>query len=401
MLDSATQLMSGSDAEVRDTLMENVRGIAEELEAEGAASDADRKLTDKAAGLLASAEVFGMRLPRELGGLDIPVVHQMEVIEAIAEIDASAAWCVMLTNNALGKIAEFFPDDAVACVFDGSRLPFASTIIAPKGKAVEVEDGYRVSGRWRFASGISRADWVACRSFVDGDPSRVVNLVVRASDVQILDNWDVVGLRATSSCDFIIEDAFVPASMTFLGDRSQQLRGEHMYVHERLRVSAYEHLAIATGVGRRALRELEGSLVKKSALPAAAAHREVVQTELSKLTIMLEALRTESHKYFDHIDVLRGEVPPELSSADREKARALTVYATDIATECVRVAFDRIGAEALSLPNPLERMLRDITTARAHVIVRDSAYPVHGAAILEDHGAQLGTPQESASLFFD
>ncbi|GIT69377.1 MAG: hypothetical protein Ct9H300mP27_04810 [Chloroflexota bacterium] len=83
-----------------------------------------------------------------------------------------------------------------------------------------VKGGYKVSGRWSFASGIRHSEWVAGGAVVKNqkeDAPQQIRLVVPTVQVQIHDNWQVVGLKGTGSCDYSISDVFVPEGLHGLG----------------------------------------------------------------------------------------------------------------------------------------------------------------------------------------
>jgi alkylation response protein AidB-like acyl-CoA dehydrogenase len=98
----------------------------------------------------------------------------------------------------------------------------------PSGQAVPVEGGYQVSGRWAFASGIRHAQWVSATTRVVGDGAAAPTLrrvVMPVAEVHIHDNWQVMGLQGTGSCDFSVTDLFVPERFSWDAQRARPQRG--------------------------------------------------------------------------------------------------------------------------------------------------------------------------------
>jgi indole-3-acetate monooxygenase len=372
------------DSSVRETLLSSVAAIRPALIEAASRSEAAGTLDGQAVAALRSAELWNMRLMRELGGLEVSINTQIAVLTALAEIDAASAWCTMVANNAVGTIGAYMGDTAVTEVFkDG--IPACAAVAAPEGRAISAPGGYRVTGTWRFASGIRHTDWIVASTLVDGDPARPILMVLRTAQVTIHDTWHVIGLRGTGSCDFSVEDHFVPEHLTVPAVKRLQLRGSRLYARSGIILAVYEHHAFALGLGRRALRELTVALVagKGSRL---AADREVVQSEVARLAIQLDAVESEARSYYASIEAVADLPTLEVDPMTGTKGRALAAWATEVAAECITAGFQRMGGLALYTPNPFEQLKRDIAAAQAHVLVNDAAFAAYGAAIFEEAG---------------
>jgi alkylation response protein AidB-like acyl-CoA dehydrogenase len=246
-----------------------------------------------------------------------------------------------------------------------------------------VDGGVSLSGYWRLCSGVHHSSWLRLTALVDGDPEHRVFAVVPQSAVEIHDTWHVLGLRATGSCDVSLSDEFVPTHRTLFSE--QRRRGGARYRLHGLPASSHEHVGIALGIGRRALGELAaavGAKVQARGVPA----REVVLTELGRLTLALESVTALASRSYardlallEDDDIDAGEVGLE--------GPALAAYATDIAGECVETAYRCAGTLALYEPNVFERLLRDMHGATQHVMVQDVNYAQLGTRRLTAAGA--------------
>ena len=195
----------GDSTQIGRDLLHSVALIADTLNNGAAESDAAGRLTEETLKALTSQGLWRMRLCKELGGLELPIVTQIEVLSALTTEDTSSAWCTMVANNGLAVLGATMPAAAVERVFRGG-VPRCSIVAPPGGSATPTEGGFVLNGTWRLASSIHHADWVYATAFVERDPSRLLPLAIPARDVQLLDTWNVVGLAGTGSKDFKLAD---------------------------------------------------------------------------------------------------------------------------------------------------------------------------------------------------
>ena len=194
-----------------DDILRGVSGLREQIEDGGRRSEELRTCPADLVALLREAGLFCLKVPAELGGVELPFVDQMRVFEEVARLDSNVGWTVMIGNGAAGLVSVRLCDEAVGRVFAGSTPPLTAAALFPPGVAIPDGDGYVVSGRLSFASGIRHAEWVALGALIADeagavDPSIGVRMfVVPRDQVTVHDNWDVAGLQGTGSCDFSVE----------------------------------------------------------------------------------------------------------------------------------------------------------------------------------------------------
>lgn len=335
---------------------------------------------------LYEAGLFWLKLPEALGGAEADPLIQIEVIAALAAIDASAAWTVMIGSQSTGLPAAWLPDEALEVVFGDGRTPVAAGSLMPSGTAERVTGGYRVSGRWAFASGIRHCQWVNATVRFEDDRSgglpSLRRVVVPTADVEIHDNWDAVGLKGSGSCDFSIVDQFVPESFSW-GFTDPPRRGGPLYLLGLPGYVAYEHAAIAVGVGEGALdlvianaagkaRGFEGSVV---------ADRPAFQRDLGRMDLQIRAARALTLDVFDDVwsglDAGRGPEPHQQAAM-----RSVASLATEISLDVVTRLYRYSGGEAVYASNDVQRCWRDLNTAGQHFLVSESAYENHGRFLL-------------------
>src|SRR6516164_8828724 len=177
-------------ATLRDELLAEVETIAPVVREYASQSEQLGRLAEPIIKAVRPTRLLRFICAHELGGCEADPLTVMEVCEALSRIDGSVGWT-------LGIIV-------------GAVQPRNST-------AEPVDGGYLVYGRWSFGSGIHFADWVLAGVLVPGrsPPAGLRVAVLPREQVTVHDNWQVAGLRGTGSCDYSIDDVFVPDNMTF------------------------------------------------------------------------------------------------------------------------------------------------------------------------------------------
>ena len=374
--------------EKRRVLMEAVESVRPILEAGAAESEEIGTLAKASVDALYDSGLFRLKLPHALGGAEADVITQLDVLEAVSRIDPASGWCLMIGAASVGSLGAFLPDESIEELFVGGRPPRTAGVQAPYGVATPVPGGYRLTGRWRFGSGIQHADWVSAGARVSaedhaGHPN-LLRVMVPRSQVKIHDNWHVMGLRGTGSCDFSMDDLFVPDRLAWDATSVEPRRGGGLYRLGRPGYVTNEHSAFALGVGRRALdavTELAASKIRGYNSSNLVANRPTFQRVLGQCDMQLRAARSLNVEILGEAwrCVCDGYTPPPPLQA---QMRSVATYTTDVAAEVASQAFRYGGGEALFADNILQQCLRDIHAAAQHQMVSDTAYENHGQFLL-------------------
>jgi alkylation response protein AidB-like acyl-CoA dehydrogenase len=370
----------------RTALLQAVDSVRATLTAHAEASESLRTLPEACVQALTETGLFAMKCPAVLGGAEADPVTQIDVIEAVTYIDPSAGWSLMIGNGSLAIIGAFLPEEAIAQLFTGDRLPHTAGALMP-GRAVPVAGGYRVTGHWSWGSGVRHADWLAAQTLVvssaDNRPQpRMV--VFPAAHAKIDDNWHVAGLKGTGSCDFSVADLFVPEAFTFDSMALEPQRGGPLYRLGLPGLVINEHVGFALGVGRRALDEildLAQSKRRGYAKQVALADRPVFQRAVAQAELRLRAARLLMLEVFERAwqTVCAGQSPEPRLQAEM---RSAATFVTDVALDVTAMAFRYGGGSAVWLNSTLQRCLRDLYVGASHLMVSDVAYEHYGQVVL-------------------
>jgi alkylation response protein AidB-like acyl-CoA dehydrogenase len=376
-------------ASKRKMLLDAVTAISETLRASGPKSEELGTLAPEAVAALRDSGMFRLKLCSELGGAEVDPVTEMLVLENLAYHDLTSGWCTMVGATAIASLGIFLPKTGLDRVFDGGRIPTGSISFFPAGRARRDGDGYRVSGRWRFNSGIRHAEWVVGGTVIeDAEPGQpgVMFSAFPAKDVTLYDNWGgVTGLRGTGSCDCSVDNYYLPKDLSFVWDLLQPapLRGGVSYLLPPFAYVAKEHGSVAIGGARRALDELItiATTTRGTFRTSKLDERQVVHRFIAESDLKLRAARALMHERYDALyDKVKAGKRPE--GADIADVRAICVHATDVAIAVATMAYHFAGNTGLHHPHVIGRLLRDLNTAGIHQVMSDTAYENHGKFLL-------------------
>ena len=372
-----------SDESLRDELLAEVEAVAPILTEHALHSEKLGRLDEPTVEGLRKTRLLRFACPRDLGGDEADPVIVMEILEAVTRIDGSAGWTLGILALTSAMAGAFLPVKTAQQIFAKGVPPMAG-MIGPRGKAEPVDGGYRVTGRWAFGSGIHHADWVIAGALLSGQPlpAGIRMVLLPQGQVVIHDNWQVAGLKGSGSCDYSIENVFVPDEMTF--PFMDAILGNAVTGGAALRLGlpafvAGFHMAIALGIARRALDEITEQAVEKGrgSPPSPLPTHPHFQFALGKAELQLASARALALQVLSSAwtEARAGRVPPPAMQAE---ARAAAVYITEVAQRVTTVAFQSAGGGALFDTNPLQRCFRDVHAAGQHFVVSQSAHRALG-----------------------
>jgi alkylation response protein AidB-like acyl-CoA dehydrogenase len=246
-----------------EQIWERTRALRPTIEAHRGEGDGLHHLPDTIARAIVEANVYRLLLPHEFGGEDVDPITYYDLVEEVSSYDGSAGWNYSIGSSTPVILGDLSPIRLGAIFVSPDSCIAASA--SPPGRAVEVEGGYRVKGRFAWASGVHQARWVVANCFVfDGDQMRksavgtpvALGLVMPKQDCNVLDTWHVVGMRGTGSTEFEVDGAFVPKDMAirFFGADSQH---PHPIFHLPPTYFGYNHVSVMNGIARSALAGLK------------------------------------------------------------------------------------------------------------------------------------------------
>jgi alkylation response protein AidB-like acyl-CoA dehydrogenase len=372
-----------ADTTTTPDLLERARSIEPLLRANADAGDKSGRLTDEVEDALHEHRLFGLWVPRELGGSELDPISSLEVVEQLAYGDASTGWVTMAAALAIGTGGAYLGDEAVSELFGGERLPVIAGQGTRPGTAVAQDGGHVLSGSWSFASGIKHSGYIHTLGVVEGTGEPRI-FVLPVDQATLIDNWDVMGLRATGSIDYTIDSVFVPETYSHFAVTDTPERGGNFYHLGIINIAGICHSGWALGVGRRMLDELATMARSKSGRPGQLVDSDSFAEGYGHAEAIYRAARALVFETWrDVTDTLdRGE---RLSLEQDTLIRLGTVHVTRAAQEVSRFVYASSGTTGLRAGD-IQRYFRDMHAGSQHVIP--------SAPILQRLGRQLAGLEE-------
>ena len=373
--------MDGAE-QVRGPLA-RARALAGDLDAAADEIERTQRFPEPLLTKLHESGLFRLFLPKSVGGEETPPADLLLAIEEVARHEGSVGWN-MFVANAAALIAPYIPEAAAREIFSDPRALVAWG--PPNPIKAKVEDGgYRVSGRWDFASGCRQATWmgVHCRiEEPDGSlrqdrygRAMIRTLLFPADKATLLDNWNPLGLKGTASESYTVEDLFVPEAFTGLREEPDTRR-------EPGPLFAFTMYGLyATGVAGTALGlasamldafiELAGKKTPRGM--SRLADTPAVQSGTAKTKVKLDAARALL------VTTLREiyERAPERDSIALEDRARIRLAATHVIHTSIATAdwvYKEAGVSAIFPGTPFERRFRDIHTLSQQIQAREVHY---------------------------
>jgi indole-3-acetate monooxygenase len=341
-----------------------------------------RRVPPALAEALAAAGLFQMYCPRSMGGPELPPLTVFRAIEEVSKADGSVGWCAMIAT-VFSAFAGWLPAEVGRTLCGQPPDLRVAGSLRPQGQASPVEGGYRVRGRWNFASGITHANWLHCSCVVmEGATPRLTPagtpetraLWVPAEAATIADTWSVVGMCGTGSQDFIIDEVFVPTAHTFsLGARPQE--SGPLYHPQLLLVTLWTStVANALGIARGAMDSFIELATCTSSTGSLTPLRErpFVQTRVAEAEAILSAARAYVVEAVGTAWEAVCAGVPDLSRPIAQARLAIT-HGMHEAMRAVDLVFHAAGTNAIYRTHPLEHYFRNIHVAVQH----NAAFPAH------------------------
>jgi len=369
-----------------------VRARADEIEAA-------RRLPPDFSAQLARHGAYRWWVPARLGGLDASLPAALRALEVLAEADASVAWCVFIAITS-STVLGFVPEATAREVFSRPETLIGG-VFAPTGRADAVPGGFRVSGRWSFASGTANADWLcaSCVFYEGGEPVRGPSgaprthmVLVPAREAELLlETWDVMGLCGTGSIDFRLHDVLVPVERVVGWSRVPSF-AHPLYAFPQMTLLASGFGPIALGLARAALDQLERLACEKrpSGSTRLLSERADVQAAIARSEARYAAAHAWLHEVMERAwtTARAGDVVP---LEQRRDVRLAALHAGESAVEVVDAAYRLAGATALHNRSPLQRVFRDLHAVTQHIALRPTFYELVGRTF-------VGIPKDTEFL---
>lgn len=365
--------------------------LADEISAVADEIEKTRRIPAALFARLHEARLCRMLLPRSFDGDEIHPGHYMRVIETIARRDASVAWNLFVANSAALLAAHLEP--VTAQIIFGP----ADALVAwgpPSAIVAKAEPGgYRVSGRWDFASGCRNATWMGAHCWVrdtEGElrknqygQSAVLSLLFPVAQATLLDTWDTIGLRGTASDSYSVEDLFVAEEFTGTREVPEARREPGpLYGFPMQGIYAVGVAGVALGTACEMLDAFKGlSSAKTPRGYTRLADSAAVQSGVARAAARIGAARAYILDTLDEIYAHAG-AKGAIGVEDRARVRLATSNAIQGGIEVADWVYKQAGVDAIFPGGDFQRRFRDIHTLSQQIQSRDTHFEAVGQVLL-------------------
>jgi alkylation response protein AidB-like acyl-CoA dehydrogenase len=359
-------------------LLERLQSLAPRLRATVEQSERRARLADDAVAALVENGLFRLWVPRRFGGLELDLPSTLEVYQAAAGIDGSIGWAVMIGCGGGLFAAKLEPDTAreifapAAAVIAGSG--------APDGRALRVPGGYKVTGRWRYASGAHYATTFTANCLIDGGPL-IRAMAFERSQVQIIESWDTSGMRGTGSHDFEVHEAFVPERRSFSVLTEAPYEQGPLYRVPFQVLTELPVLAVAIGIARHALQAF-GEFGRASDTQVQATYAKAH----AAWNIALASMRAQAQQSWT-----AACASVDLTACEAAQNTAACIQAIAGLKLALAELGSLAGMAALDRDNEFARATRDLVALSAHASVSPRGLAGAGATLLDSLCADSST----------
>lgn len=355
-------------------LIASARDLIPAIDRASARIERERRLPPEILEALYDARLFRMTIPRSCNGEEVEPATLFQVVEALAQGDASVAWCVGQANG-VATASAYLAAPVRDAIFGGRTAVVAAGPNNRKALAVTCDGGYRVTGNWRFASGSNHAAWLGGHCTVcerdgtpmadnGGKPLDQITVMFPKSSAVITDVWNVMGLKGTASNDYAVSDLFVPADHAYTRESDTDRReAGPLYRFSIFNLFGVSFSGLALGIARRALDDFIALAKTKTPYAGTAALREngVIQSQVGLSEMRLRSARTFVLDHFRTMYALAAQGTP-FTQEMRVANRTVTCFAIQQAREVMNFVYHAAGATAIFEEQPFERRFRDLNT---------------------------------------
>ncbi|GAA3706202.1 acyl-CoA dehydrogenase family protein [Gordonia hankookensis] len=350
--------------------------------------NAQRYVSRDFVALLKRAGMYRASTPAAFGGEPMPPSEFMTMVERVSAVDPATGWV-----SSFGSSLVYFAALPVATqkkiYADGPDIAYAGGLF-PMQEAEKVDGGYVCSGVWQFASGCRGADIIGVG--LAGGPQtegKPLTALVDPADVEIVDNWDVAGMKATGSHAVRADRLFVPEEMTFVRGGAPQV-DEPLTRYPSLAYAAQVLAVVTLGAARGALDyALEVGAARTSITGGSSkGNRPAYKAGLAEAEAELRSARAFFYETTDSVWA-KAVADEHISTDDKALLRLGATHAAHAGRRVVLQAFDLAGTGAIYETHPLQRYLQDALVPAQHAMLQTNTYEAAGALML---GLDAGIP---------
>jgi 3-hydroxy-9,10-secoandrosta-1,3,5(10)-triene-9,17-dione monooxygenase len=373
-------------AQLHAQLVAAARELIPVLKSRANEANKSGSLPDETIADFQQAGFFKIVQPEKWGGYELDPQAFFDVQMAVAEGCMSSAWVLGVVAIHNWQLA-LFDEKAAQDVWGDDPTTLISSSYMPVAKIEVVEGGFNFSGRWSFSSGSKHCEWAFLGGMIPpagpGEAPDMRTFLLPKSDYKIVENWDVMGLKATGSHDIVVENAFVPEYRTHKGIDAFTLNSPGNAVNEGALYKIPFGQIFPRAVSTSSIGALRGALkdyVDATAVRVGvndgkkAKDNPTAQYAIAEVTQIVDELELVLERDFDRsMAAARGEEEP-LTVDERVKMRWNSSLVSERCVAGIGKLMGCAGGSAVFADHVLNRPFLDLNAGRGHVANNPSNY---------------------------
>ncbi|WP_087974587.1 acyl-CoA dehydrogenase family protein [Oceanobacillus rekensis] len=357
------------DTGIYNKLMLSAEKIGRLAEEEALEADLNATISKNVVQLIKEENINRLIWPKIYGEPQIDFTTFTDMIKKVGYYNMSASWLTYF-YSLHNSWATFLPKHRMDEIFHADAL--LADIFAPMGKTEKVEGGFIINGKWDFVSGINYSDWVAVAAIhhFDGEPEpERLGLVVKVSELEIIENWNPLGLRGSGSNSIVIKDLFIPEDLTFRFNDipskkafNEAIESDYLY-YKPSYMSAFfiGFPAVALGGAERTISEYKKHILNVRRMDGSLkGETPKFQRVLAEMAINFQAAEALMKEYISLLEDKIDEYKPATTQALRAKVIKLCL-------DIVIKATVTLGAFVAIKGHPIEMISRDMINLSTHM----------------------------------
>lgn len=340
--------------------IDKIRSLSGEIEQKG-------KLPNFVLDLIYKKKLFKLFIPKELGGLMLPLPETLRIFDEAARIDGNLGWAITIGSGG-GYFYAYMQPDTASKVFKDKK-----TVVAgsghPSAIAEEIKGGYRVTGQWKYASGAPYASIFTANAIIKSKNKNTPKMLAFAfnpKQVSIIKDWNAFGMKATESHSFKVDKAFVPHEMTFNLSVKPRIN-EPVYNYPFLQFAEASFAALVIGLGRHFIEESKNILFQNKKVWQDDRYI-FVKTKLDEAEKQIQKASNSFYKVVDKSwtqmlkqNKLQATLQQEVSKTSKQTSTTIR--------KCADELIQYMGMNAIMEDSDINKVWRDLHTACQHILL--------------------------------
>lgn len=360
-----------------DALLRALIELVPDLRERAAEAESSGRIPDETIDDLKAAGAFRAVVPARYNGLELPYPYIPQIFRILGRGCSSTAWAMGFLIYHNFQFAHF-PLEAQDEVWGSKGYTMAPGQVMPSGKAEKVEGGYRVSGRWGYATGIQHGDWMLISSPTDIGAGEIEmrRFYVPVESFTVLDTWNVVAMKATGSHDVTLENEFIPEHRSILVSDMREMRAEGLKHNPnpiwRMPMLSFMVLgSVGPFIGAaEALLETVTNVMQIKVGAYSGDKQQGLMSQHVRIARLAMDLDATIRLWEGHTEELWQDIINNITPTRERRAeiRAVTAHVARSCYEIIDELSRCVGSRSFYSDNPIQRFHRDMSSLSTHAL---------------------------------